>query len=91
MLRYPPFSILIKISSVGTPARVEARMQELEKLFVEYKLRVYLPTVRSKVGQYAMHGLLRVPREAWPDDTLLQLLQDLPPHFSVQVDPERLL
>lgn len=90
-LRYPPFTVLIKITSIGTPTRVEARMEELEKLFASYKLRVYLPTVRSETGRYAMHGLLRVPRDAWPDNTLLELLHSLPPHFSIHIDPERLL
>jgi len=91
LLQYPPFTVLIKISSTGTSVRVEERMQELEKLFAEYKLRVYLPTVRAEGGRFSMHGLLRVPRGAWPDEKLLSLLQNMPPHYTVHVDPDRLL
>lgn len=90
-LKYPPFTILIKITAVGTPARVKKEIGALEEHLKDYKLHVYLPTVHTTRGRYKMHGLLRVPKKHWPDRKLINLLGALPPHFAIEIDPEELL
>lgn len=90
-LNYPPFTVLIKITAVGTSARVKKEIEKLEEHFKDYKLHVYLPTVHITRGRYKMHGLLRVPKEHWPDKKLISSLVALPQHFTIEIDPEALL
>jgi len=89
-LNYPPFSVLIKCTVIGSPTRITKEMKKLELVFRDYAFHSYQPGVRSTKGGYAMHGLLRVPKESWPDKKLLGLLLALPPHVAVNVDPESL-
>jgi primosomal protein N' (replication factor Y) len=88
---YPPFSIFIKISVVGTPERVSKEMQYLKKLLSKYDIQIYPSSIKVARGKFAMHGLLRVQRESWPNKEIVEILRSLPPHFSVDVDPESLL
>lgn len=90
-LRYPPFTIIIKIHTLCTPTRIKTETAWLEEQFAKHKLRVYLPNVQVSRGKYALHGILRVPHEKWPDAELVKQLRELPPHYAVSVDPASLL
>jgi primosomal protein N' len=91
LLHYPPFTTLIKISTRGSEHRIHAETEFLENHFADYKLHIYLPVIHSTRSWYSVHGLLRVPENAWPDEKLHALLSELPPHFSVTVNPRQLL
>jgi len=88
---YPPFSVLIKISIMGTPARVSKEMEEVEKLFEEFEINMYPAAFEVGGGKEVRHALLRVPKDEWPDKEIIQKLRQLPPHFAIDVDPENLL
>ena len=88
---YPPFSIFIKVSVVGTPERVSKEMEYLKKLLSKYDIQVYPSSIKVARGKFAMHGLLRVERRDWPNKEIVEILRSLPPHFSIDVDPESLL
>lgn len=90
-LEYPPFAVLIKITAIGTPARVARELQMLKKKLKKYALSIYPPLVQIAKGRYAMHGLLRVKRDKWPEKQIIEILRSLPPYFSIDVDPESLL
>ncbi len=86
---YPPFSVLIKISVAGSLERVTNEMEKLEILLEEYAFHAYRPATAIK-GGYILHGLIRLPKDKWPNDQLLTFLRTLPPHFNVVVDPDSL-
>jgi len=88
---YPPFSIFIKVSVVGTPDRVSKEMEYLKKLLNKYDIQIYPSSIKVARGKFAMHGLLRVLRKDWPNEEIVEILRSLPPHFSIDVDPESLL
>jgi len=90
-LDYPPFSILIKMTVVGTPARVKREVSMLKDTFKDYNFHTYLPAIRTEKGQCKMHGLLRVPKATWPQVDLADLIVALPPSISVEIDPNQLV
>ncbi len=88
---YPPYSIFIKITVVGENERITKEMKYIEKLLKKYDVQIYPSSIKVAGGKYAMHGLLRVPREKWPDKELLEILRSMPAYFAIDVDPESLL
>jgi primosomal protein N' (replication factor Y) len=88
---YPPFSVFIKISVIGTSERVSKEMEYIKKLLSKYDIQIYPSSIKVARGKFAMHGLIRVERSKWPNTEIVEILRSLPPHFSVDVDPESLL
>ena len=88
---YPPFSIFIKISVIGPSDKVSKEMQYLKKLLSKYDIQIYPSSIKVARGKFAMHGLLRVETKDWPKKEIVEILRSLPPHFSIDVDPESLL
>jgi len=88
---YPPFTVLIKISARGGSGEVAQEMSKVEKHFRGYIFHIYPAFTPLSKGKYMLHGLLKVPSSAWPDEKLLSLLHALPPNLSVNVGPESTL
>ena len=88
---YPPYNIFIKITVIGESERIAKEIKYAEKLLKKYDIQVYPSSIRVAGRKYAIHGLLRVERDKWPDKELLEILRSLPPYFSIDVDPESLL
>lgn len=78
MLLYPPFSIFIKVSAVhkGEKAGILRLKEELAR---------YNPDLLNN------SLILRLPKEEWPDEELIETLSLLGPEFSIRVDPESIL
>ena len=78
-LLYPPFSIFIKIEmerNFSTPARLKQLKEEFKK---------WEPDVLKN------SLIIRIPREKWPDQDLVERLSLLGVAFSIKVDPESIL
>lgn len=90
-LGYPPFSTLIKITVSGDKKKVAEEMDKLEKYLLPYELIIFPAFTPYAKGKYSMHALIKIPRNNWIDDSLLNKLRSLPPYFNVNVDPESLL
>jgi len=88
---YPPFSILIKITLVGSKAVLEKTFQELSEYLSPHELIVYPAFTERIQGKFIMHGAIKLPRKKWIDKELLEKLRSLPPQFRVIVDAESLL
>ncbi|MFQ5661632.1 MAG: hypothetical protein ACE5F2_00035 [Candidatus Paceibacteria bacterium] len=88
---YPPYSIFIKITVVGGNERIAKEMKYIEKLLKKYDVQIYPSSIKVSGGRYAMHALLRVPKDKWPDREMVEILRSLPAYFAVDVDPESLL
>lgn len=88
---YPPFNVFIKISVIGTSELVSKEMKYIEKLFEKNNIQIYPSSIKIGKRKFAMHGLLRIPRDKWPDKEIVEILRSLPAYFSVDIDPESLL
>lgn len=88
---YPPFSILIKISVSAPKERMPKSIAHIKEMFSDYNLEIYPSFVPSPRGTPRVHALLKVPREEWPNEKIVSLLQKLPQSYSVIVEPDSLL
>ncbi|HRY31136.1 MAG TPA: primosomal protein N' [Candidatus Paceibacterota bacterium] len=89
---YPPFSIIIKLSlSAKTAAQIEKQFAEIIEALKPGELVTYPAFIETVRGQKIVHGMIKIPREEWPDKYLIHQLQNLPPQFKVQVDAESIL
>ena len=84
---YPPFSVLIKVSSFGAPKKAVAELEHVESFLKGYGFTIYPGFTPLRDGVFALHGLLRVPAYTWPEKDLVGLLRSLPPSISVNVAP----
>ncbi|MCI0680446.1 hypothetical protein L0Y41_03815 [bacterium] len=90
-LGYPPFQTFIKITFKGKADAIERNSKHIAKIFSTYEPRLYSGYMPILGGERVMHALIRIPRENWVDKNLLSLLRELPPLFSVHVNPENVL
>jgi len=97
---YPPFKRLIKITFEGSPRDTEKARDFIERTLSAYEPQVFSAFVSKIKGSYITNTVLKVDTIKWPllergskkiDDNLHQNLYNLPPSFSVNVDPEDLL
>ncbi len=90
-LFYPPFSILIKITLQGDRKSVLTGMEQLQKDMAPYEVDIFPAFIPITKGKFSMHGLIKIKKEDWVDYDILKKLQELPPQFTINVDPESLL
>jgi len=97
---YPPFKRLIKITFEGTAADTEKARSFIEKILSNYEPQIFSAFVSRIKGQYITNTVIKVDPKIWPlpvndhqkvDEELRQNLSQLPPSFSINVDPEDLL
>lgn len=88
---YPPFAFFIKISYSGKQPETEQAMQHLEKSLNEYRPMIFPAFMPHMRGAYTMHAVIKMTPKSWPDKKLSDTLAELPPSFTINVDPEHLL
>lgn len=91
LLNYPPFSIPIKITLTGDKKTVLAGMENLQKTMAPYETDVFPAFIPGAKGKFSMHALIKVKRDEWVDENLLNKLKSLPFGYTINVDPESLL
>jgi len=89
--KYPPFSILIKLSIEGKKDTISNTMAGIQDKLNPYTVELFPAFTSSVRGNSVIHGLIRLEPNAWPDKDLLTKLRALPPSVSVKVSPETLL
>ncbi len=88
---YPPFSVLIKVTTMGIKAQATKTMEQAIELLQPFGF-VALPHLAvTQKGVHALHGFLRVKADTWPNPDLVAVLRALPPSLLVEVNPERIL
>ena len=97
---YPPFKRLIKITFEGTALETEKARNFIEKILGNYEPQIFSAFVSKIKGQYITNTVIKVDPRIWPlptddkrvlDSNLVRNLIQLPPSFSINVDPEDLL
>jgi primosomal protein N' len=90
-LGYPPHTVIIKISVLGSQQDCTEKMEDARKKLVPYELISFSRFLKAPGGKFVLHGFLRITREEWPDDELLVRLRSLPPSYTIAVDPDTIL
>jgi primosomal protein N' (replication factor Y) len=90
-LGYPPYTVIIKVSVLGSHDTVHEKMEQAVALLAPYELVTFSRTLKVPNGKYSLHGFIRVARDEWPDEALLNRLRILPPSYTVIVDPDSIL
>ena len=89
--RYPPFSVLVKVSIEGKKDAIARTMADVKALVAPNELDVFPAFTATVRNNSVIHGLLKLETHAWPDKDLIAKLKSLPPNVSVKVNPESLL
>ena len=90
-LKYPPFSLPIKITLSGDKKTVLAGMENLQKIMTPYEAEVFPAFIPGLHGKFSMHALIKIERNQWIDKILLEKLKSLPFGYIVNVDPDSFL
>jgi len=97
---YPPFKRLIKITFEGSLKETEIARNYIEKILGNYEPQIFSAFISKIKGQYITNTVIKVDPKIWPlptddkkiiDPDLYKNLSELPPSFSINVDPEDLL
>jgi primosomal protein N' len=91
MLKYPPFSTLIKISISGTKDEVIDLLENLQKQIGPYEIDIFPAFIPQSKGKYGVNGIIKIPEKEWPHRKLSEIFKSLPPNFSVNIDPDSLI
>lgn len=89
--RYPPFTILIKLTIEGKKDAIATQMAKAQEILQPYEIEVFPAFTSTVRGNSVIHGLLNVEKHAWPDPDLIYRLRSLPPGVFIKVNPETLL
>ena len=87
MLKYPPYTTLIKLTFEGRKPHVEKQSKELKTYFAEYHPLIYSAFTAKKKSQHVMHLLLTLDTDNWIDETLLEKLRTMPLNIKIDVEP----
>ncbi len=90
-LGYPPYTTIVKVSVTGSEKDVEEKMQMAVDALLPYELITFSRMLRAPKGKFTLHGFLRVNREEWPDEELLERLYALSPNYTISVNPDSIL
>ncbi len=88
---FPPFNTYIKLSLVGEKSKVRKEMESVKEMFLPYVLQIFDAFTPGTKNKHTVNGLLYLPKEKWPEPELLLKIKNLPPQFSVRIDPSSLL
>jgi primosomal protein N' (replication factor Y) len=87
---YPPFATFVLLSFKGAKDAVAATEATLQVQFAPYGIMFY--GTPEEDGMHTLRrGLMRFPRESWPNADVVTLLRALPPTIKVEFDPERIV
>lgn len=90
-LSFPPFSTFIKVSYSGKKEDVLEAMDSLKVSLAGWTVDVFPAFIATVRGEHVMHALIKLKREEWPNQELIERLRALPPSYAVNVDPESVL
>lgn len=87
---YPPYAVFIHLSWQGTEEAVKKMDHVIENEFTPFNITIY-GGVPQKVDGVIKYGLIRVPRDMWPQKEIIKKLRSLPPSIRVMINPDRIV
>ncbi len=88
---YPPFATYAKITLEGDKIQIKKQMEEIGNFLKPYQLLIFDAWNPKRMGKYTLHGIIKMERDSWVNEELLQKLRTLPQTASVRIDPLTLL
>jgi primosomal protein N' (replication factor Y) len=88
---YPPFSIFIKISLLGSKNIIRKEMEKLKEELSDYDMFIFDGNYLTPKKEHIVSGLIKVKKEKWPDENLTKKLKQLPPQYIIKIDPDNIL
>ncbi len=89
-LQYPPYATLILLTWRGTALAIAKTDTLVSEQLVDYAPHVYSDPL-SNPDKVTRHALIRIPYTNWPNQKLLTILRNLPPHILIQINPDRIV
>lgn len=89
ILSYPPFTHFILLTWQGDKESVKADETFITETLGKTPIQCYSPNAHD--SKIIRHGLIKIARSDWPDETLMHKLRALPPHIRIEVAPERII
>ncbi|OHA27220.1 MAG: hypothetical protein A3C06_03960 [Candidatus Taylorbacteria bacterium RIFCSPHIGHO2_02_FULL_46_13] len=90
-LSYPPFSIPIKISVAVDGQTNSINLKKLSQQLAPYTLDIFPARIKKGHMRAGTSGIVKIPRDEWPNEKTLAILRSLPSSFEIVVDPESFL
>ncbi len=87
---YPPFATFVGLEWRGAKAAVEKYRLAVKEWFADTDLVGPLPALSEGKNIWSARGVIRVPKGAWPDASLVERLRALPPGIAVTIDPDEI-
>lgn len=88
---YPPFSVFVGLVWRGTKLAVEKNAEFITTIFKDTDLVGPLPPRAESATMWVGRAVIRVARNDWPQQELIQRLHDLPPGVDVTIDPDEIV
>lgn len=85
---YPPFATFVGLSWTGTERAVEKNSETIKTLLDEWDIVGPLPPRAIAKNRFVGKAVIRLEKNEWPDDALVEIIKNLPPDVSVAVDPD---
>ncbi len=90
-LGYPPFNTYVKLTLTGEKNTIRKEMESIKENFLPLELQIFSSFNPGIKNKHMVHGLLYLAKNDWPNAELLAKIRNLPPQFSVRIDPASLL
>src|SRR3989344_1327787 len=84
---YPPFTTYIKITLEGEKNVIKKQMEETLEFMKPYQVTVFEAFIAGSKSKCTIHGLISLPVGKWVDKLLLAKLRQLPPQYTIKIDP----
>lgn len=89
-LHYPPFAVFVHLSYECTK-EAAAELESLIEETVKPSNISFYTVSKTSESQYIRNGLIRVPKNAWPDPALMDRLRMLPESIRIEINPQRIV
>lgn len=88
---YPPFATFIGLTWSGTEATVNLTALTIKDALKGWDLVGPLPARLTAPRRYTARAVVRLPKDGWPNETLLPILTSLPPDVTFTLDPDEIV
>ena len=88
--KYPPFSHFVHLTWQGS-TNAAAETERIVHMTLEFFDVHYYSAPPSQKGTRIRYGLIRLPRENWPNIALVEALRQLPPSVRIIMNPDRIV
>lgn len=89
-LKYPPYAIFILLTWTGTQTQILEAEKFIDTQLTKTEMHCYNAPLTTIKG-ITRHGLIRIPREHWPNSELITQLRNLPPAIKIEVAPDKII